>query len=140
MNFPLPLGIERIGLPVIITSGKLKNLCFLIDTGSDSNHIFDFVYNHFRDEFKPLDAKVRIAGIEGNFREFPLVEATFGFEGKDYTSVFSVTNAGNASKIIQDETGIQIHGILGTRFFLENKWIIDFETMSVRCNESNKND
>lgn len=37
MEFPLALGLEKIGLPLIVTSGKLKNLCFLIDTGATHN-------------------------------------------------------------------------------------------------------
>jgi len=32
---------------------------------------------------------------------------------------------------VQDETGIQIHGVLGVQFLIENKWIIDFEQMRV---------
>lgn len=37
MEFPLALGLEKTSLPLIITSGKLKNLCFLIDTGATNN-------------------------------------------------------------------------------------------------------
>lgn len=33
---------------------------------------------------------------------------------------------------IQEETGMQIHGILSTNFLLENKWIIDFENLIIR--------
>ena len=51
MEFPLTLGLQKSGLPLILTSGELKNICFLIDTGSTHNILFDFVYNHFKDEF-----------------------------------------------------------------------------------------
>ena len=34
MEFPLTLGLQKTGLPLIVTSGKLKNLCFLVDTGA----------------------------------------------------------------------------------------------------------
>ena len=57
--------------------------------------------------------------------------ATFNFEGRDYTSTFSVLDASEAIKQVQDETGIQIHGVLGVQFLIENKWIIDFEQMRV---------
>ena len=30
MELPLTLGLQKTGLPLIVTSGKLKNLCFLI--------------------------------------------------------------------------------------------------------------
>ena len=132
MVFPLALGVEKSGLPLIVTSGKLKNLCFLIDTGSTHNTLFDFVYEHFKDEFKLLNCTCRTMGIEGHYKETPVIEATFNFEGANYTSSFAVLDDSEAVAQIQKETGIQIHGVLGTQFFIENKWIIDFEQLSIK--------
>lgn len=132
MKFPLTLGLQKAGLPLILTSGKLKNLCFLIDTGSTHNSLFDFVYNHFKDEFKLLGDIQSIMGIEGHYQEVPMIEATFNFEGKDYTSTFSVLDASEAIRQVQDKTGVQIHGVLGIQFLLESKWIIDFNKLELR--------
>ncbi len=131
MEFPLTFGLQKAGLPLILTSGKLKNFCFLIDTGSTHNSLFDFVYEHFKSEFKLLDGTYKTMGIEGHYKETPTIEATFNFEGKDYTSTFSVLNASEAIKQVQNETGVQIHGILGIQFLIQNKWIIDFEQIEV---------
>lgn len=132
MEFPLTFGLGKTGLPLIITSGKLKNLCFLIDTGATHNVLFSHVYEHFKDEFKTLDEKQNIMGIEGHYEETSIIEATFNFEGIDYTSIFSVLDATDVVQQIQEETGMQIHGILSTNFLLENKWIIDFENLIIR--------
>ena len=134
MEFPLALGLEKIGLPLIVTSGKLKNLCFLIDTGATHNVLFTYVFEHFRNEFRVLDEHQSTMGIEGNYKECPTIEATFSFEGIDYTSTFTVLDATNAVAQIQEETGMQIHGILGIPFLVENEWIVDFETCTVRTN------
>ena len=107
MEFPLTLGLQKTGLPLIVTSGKLKNLCFLIDTGSTHNTLFSFVYEYFKSEFKLLNDTHRTMGIEGRYQEVPTIEATFNFEGKDYTSVFAVFNASDAVKQVQAETGIR---------------------------------
>ena len=66
-------------------------------------------------------------GIEGEYKETPIIEGTFNFEGKDYTSTFSVFNATNAVVQVEEETGVQIHGILGVQFLIENKWVINFD-------------
>ena len=121
MEFPLAFGLQKTGLPLIVTSGKLKNLCFLIDTGSNYNTLFDFVYEHFKDEFKLLDITRRIMGIEGHCKETPVIEATFNFDGTDYTSTFSGFNGSDAITQVQEETGMQIHGILSTDFLVRNK-------------------
>lgn len=134
MKFRLTLGLQKIGLPLIITSGKLGNLCFLIDTGASQNILFDFVYDHFRDEFKSLEITHKMIGIEGHVKENPIIEATFNFESINCTSQFTVLNANEAVAQIQKESGIQIHGILGTEFLIKNKWIIDFEKLEVRTN------
>lgn len=131
MEFPLTFGLQKVGLPLILTSGKLKNLCFLIDTGSTHNSLFDFVYNHFKDEFKILGGTQSIMGIEGHYKETSTIEATFNFEGKDYTSIFCVLDASEAIKQVQTETGVQIHGVLGVQFLMENGWTLDFEQLKV---------
>lgn len=127
MEFPLLFGLQKTGLPLIIISGKLKNLCFLIDTGSTHNILFSYVYEHFSDKFKILNNTQNIMGIEGEYKETPIIEGTFNFEGKDYTSTFSVFNATNAVVQVEEETGVQIHGILGIQFLIENKWVINFD-------------
>lgn len=134
MGFPIEYGLEKTGLPLILTSGKLKNICFLIDTGSTHNSLFDFVYNHFKDEFKLLEGTYRTMGIEGHYKETPIIEATFNFEGTDYTSTFSVLEANEAISQVQDETGVQVHGVLGVQFLIENKWIVDFEKLEIKSN------
>ena len=37
MEFPLTLVLQKTGLPLIVTSGKLKNLWSLMDTGATHN-------------------------------------------------------------------------------------------------------
>lgn len=131
MEFPLTFGLQKTGLPLIITSGKLKNLCFLIDTGATHNILFNYVYEHFKDEFRLLGGKQNVMGIEGHYEETSIIEATFNFEGTDYTSTFSVLDATDAIMQVQEETGVQIHGVLGTQFLTENKWIVDFDKLIV---------
>ena len=96
MEFPLTYGLRKTGLPLILTSGKLKNVCFLIDTGSTHNSIFSFVYDHFKDEFQIQEEMQKTMGIEGNYQECQTVEATFNFEGTDYTSTFMIMDATSA--------------------------------------------
>lgn len=135
MEFPLTFGLQKTGLPLILTSGKLKNLCFLIDTGATHNVLFTYVYEHFKSEFKLLSEKQNIMGIEGHCKETPIIEATFDFEGSEYTSTFSVFDATEAIAQVQQETGVQIHGILSTDFLIQNKWIINFDKLIISTND-----
>ena len=127
MEFPLALGLEKAGLPFIVTMGKLQNICFLIDTGSTHNIIYDFVYEHIKDSVRLIGEKQRTIGMDGIYKESFTIEATFNFEDEDYTSTFSVLEANAAVSIVQEESGIQMHGVLGIPFLVQNKWIVDFD-------------
>lgn len=133
MIFPLNFGLEKIGLPLILTSGRKKNVCFLIDTGSTHNTLFSFVYEHFKDDFRIIEENQETMGIEGRFQESTTVEGTFNFEGTEYTSTFAVVKANDMITQLQEDTGVQLHGILGIHFLMENNWKIDFEKKVVIC-------
>lgn len=72
-------------------------------------------------------------GIESHFQDSTTVEGTFNFDGTEYTSTFEVVKANDTITQLQEETGVQLHGILGIPFLIENKWKIDFEKMIVTC-------
>ena len=110
-------------------------LCFLVDTGATHNVLFTYVFEHFKNEFKVLEEHQSTMGIEGNYKECPTIEATFTFEGIDYTSTFTVLDATNAVAQIQEETGVQIHGILSTDFLVKNKWILDFDRLTIKITD-----
>lgn len=133
MRFPLNFGLEKIGLPLILTSGRKKNVCFLIDTGSIHNTQFSFVYEHFKDDFRIIEENKETMGIESRFQESITVEGTFNFEGTEYTSTFAVVKANDMITQLQEDTGVQLHGILGIPFLMENNWKIDFEKKVVTC-------
>ena len=119
MEFPLAFGLQKTGLTLILTSGKQKSLCFLIYIGSITAPFLTLYMN--TSKMSLLDSTRRIMGIERALQETPVIEATFNFEGTDYTSTFSVFNGSDAITQVQEETGMQIHGILSTDFLVRNK-------------------
>lgn len=132
MNISLKYPIERLGLPLIVTSSK-PNLCFLIDTGATQNIVFSYVYQELPQLFSPIDYTSRMIGIEGVEKNVGLVEATLSFEDKETTTKLSVMDATSAVIHVQQESGIQIHGILGIPFLTQNKWILDFNKLTLQC-------
>ena len=131
MELSIAYGLQLIGLPLILSSGKSESVCFLIDTGATHNVLFDFVYEHIKDDVKPLQGMQQIMGIDGNKKEAHFVEATFDFDGYSCNSTFAVMNVSKAVQQIQDETSIQIHGILGMQFLLENRCVLDFNNLKM---------
>lgn len=131
MYYPIHYGLEKAGLPLILTTDNPKNLCFLIDTGSTNDVIFDFVYQHFKDYFTPTAESQNIMGIDGSFKSSFIVNADLQFDDLRYKAPFVVLEANNAINQVQAETGIQIHGVLGIPFLVENKCLIDFNRLTI---------
>lgn len=71
-------------------------------------------------------------GIDGSTNNVSQVKGAITFEEKQSEVVFSVMDATEAISIVQKESGIQIHGILGKPFLVDNKWILDFNKLNIR--------
>lgn len=131
-NISFQYTLNKIGLPLIVTSSK-PNLCFLIDTGATHNIVFSYVYEEIPQYFSALQDTYCIMGIEGTQQEVSQVEASISFDNRESIVSFSVIEANAAILQVQKESGIQIHGILGIPFLTQNKWILDFNTLTVQC-------
>lgn len=132
MKYPMHFGLEKAGLPLILTTGNPNDLCFLIDTGSTNNVIFDFVYQHFKEYFAPTSDSQNIMGIDGSLKPTIIVNADLQFDDLRYKAPFVVLEANDAVTQVQAETGIQIHGVLGIPFLMENKCMIDFDKLIIQ--------
>ena len=132
MKIPIEYSLTKLGLPLIVSSSK-PNLCFLIDTGATHNIVFSYVYEEISQYFSALQDTSCLMGIEGTQQRTNQIEATISFDDKESRVTFSVMDANAAILQIQKESGVQIHGILGIPFLTQNKWILDFNTLSVQC-------
>lgn len=130
MTISIANSINCVGLPIIVTT-SYPYLNFLIDTGANLNSIFDFVYEGLPDFFTPLESKQSQYGIEGNEMSYSMAKATIEFNDTKAETAFSVMNADRVVRRLQEDNGFQLHGILGTQFLKDNKWIIDFGKLEI---------
>lgn len=131
-KYSLKCGIERAGLPLVVTSSK-PHLCFLIDTGATQNIIFSFVHEYISSSCTILENSAKVMGIDGMAKGAMQIEATVAFDEKECPVIFTILEANDAVKQVQEESGIQIHGILGIPFLVNNKWILDFNKLELQC-------
>ena len=132
IKYSLKRGIERAGLPLVVTSSK-PHLCFLIDTGATQNIIFSFVQEYISSSCTILENSAKVMGIDGMAKGAMQIEATVAFDEKECPVIFTILEANDAVKQVQEESGIQIHGILGIPFLVNNKWILDFNKLELQC-------
>jgi len=130
ITYPLNYGLSKTGLPLIAVELQGKNLCFLIDTGATLNLLDKRVYDYFNDKLPhQLNKSLKTAnfGIDGIETNAKRAEIEFLFESYTFTTKFTIFDISIAFDKVEEESGIQIHGILGNEFLLENEWIIDYD-------------
>ncbi|MFT3752109.1 MAG: retroviral-like aspartic protease [Paludibacter sp.] len=130
ISYPLSYSLQKTNLPLIAVDINGNYLCFLLDTGSNKNLIDQRVYEYFKEHFETVGNN-SIFGLDGYKTETPVIKLSFNFENYSYSTKFSVFELEKSFEAIEKESDIQIHGILGNEFFIENGWIIDFEKLTL---------
>ena len=138
-QFPLTYGLLKTGLPLIIVEVFNLELCFLLDTGSNRNIIDQRIYNHFSDKLSAQSGVGGLLSLGGNTGESMEIEIPFVFEQISYCETFLCTGNIDSFDEIKIESDVQIHGILGSQFFVKHDWIIDFEKQSVYIRHDEEN-
>jgi len=130
IDTPISFGLRKIGLPLIVVNVYQQNLCFLLDTGSNKNLLDQKVYDYFKEKIKAVGSG-EMFGLDGNKFVTTIIKLSFNFENHSYTTNFNIFDSKDSFTTIEKKSDIQIHGILGNEFFIENEWIIDFEKLTL---------
>ena len=114
-------------LPVITFYNGPNKLNFLLDTGSNMCVINSKSVGSL--SYTKLNEGGSIHGMEGNVINVEHISMDFTYNNKHYTSVFQVVDMQEAFDRIKQESGVTIHGILGSKFFEEYKYILNFDKL-----------
>lgn len=120
-------SIDLTELPVVTFYNGDKKLNFLLDTGSNVSHINSSVI-HLLDHTK-TDQKTDTIGMEGNKVSNDICKMTVYYRNQRFEEDFIISDLNNAFDIIKQEDGVQIHGILGSKFFEKYRYVLDFSEL-----------
>ena len=124
-------AIDLTELPVVTFVGKGRKLNFLIDTGANNSILNESVVNKMKLECEEFEGvETNTAG--GNINLNKVTNLTIKFDDKrEYDECFLVSNMDEAFNSVKEETGVMIHGILGSNFFAKHKYIIDYDSLAL---------
>lgn len=114
-------------LPVITFEHNKKKLNFLLDSGSNASYINESVLKGL--DYKMLEGLAEMIGVEGNKINNSVCLINISYKEKIFEVQFNINNMDEAFRHIKKESGVQIHGILGSLFFQRYKYILDFDTL-----------
>lgn len=117
-------AFDLTNMPIVTFHQGDKKFNFLLDTGSNSCVIDKSVLNKIEHEVIPNDDEV--IGIEGNKKAVKACVITLYFNKKGYTYKYLINDLGKAFTYIKKNSGVTLHGILGSEFFNEFRYVLDF--------------
>lgn len=120
-------SMNLVELPVVTFYNGNTKLNFMLDTGSNMCIINSKVIDSLT--YKKLNEKGSIYGMEGNPVDIDYISMDFTYNNKAYSSTFQVVDMQEAFDRVKQESGVTIHGILGSKFFEEYKYVLDFKEL-----------
>lgn len=102
-------------LPVITFYNGDKKINFLLDTGSNISYLNESIVSSLVTESTGEESN--IIGIEGNKVNCKICKMIIRRKNQEFEEEFSIADLDKAFSIVKKESGVQIHGILGSRFF-----------------------
>lgn len=118
-------AMDLAGLPVITFYNGDKKINFLLDTGSNISYLNESIVSSLVTE--STGEASNIIGIEGNKVNCKICKMIIRRKNQEFEEEFSIADLDKAFSIVKKESGVQIHGILGSRFFEKYKYVLDFK-------------
>lgn len=114
-------------LPVVTFRQGDKKINFLLDTGSNNCIIDSTSLKSLK--YQPLDITNKVSGIEGIEREEKVCILKLNYKDKEYNFPYIVKDMKPIFDSIKKETGVTVNGMLGSKFFNEFKYVLDFDEL-----------
>lgn len=113
-------------LPVVTFYQGKEKFNFLLDTGSMHSHISKEVAERIKGE--PIEVDANISGVGGSIVIDKALNTSLEYKSNSYKATLLVGgHLDDTFKIIKENTGVTIHGVIGSTFLNENKYVLDFE-------------
>lgn len=126
-NMSFREAMDLVELPVVTFYNKDTKLNFLLDTGSDLSYINKSILPSLK--YKEVNESRNIISVGGNSQTLGCCDMTVTYRNQKFIDRFYISDLDEAFGTIKTETGVQIHGILGSKFFAKYKYILDFESL-----------
>ena len=121
-------AMDLVELPVVTFYNVDTKLNFLLDTGSNVSYINSSIIPLLVHE--KTDKEMNTIGIEGNKVSNQFCKMSVTYKNQVFEEEFSIADLDEAFGVVKQESGVQIHGILGSKFFERYKYVLDFKELT----------
>ena len=121
-------GLDLTELPIVTFYHKDIKLHFLLDTGSNISYIDSSILDKL--DAKDSNEVSNTIGVEGNEIRTHHYIIEVNYKNQFFEEKFGAVDLSATFSAIEEESGIRLHGILGSKFFEKYKYILDFKELT----------
>jgi len=120
-------GMDLTDLPVVTFNQNDNKFNFLLDTGSSDCIIDSNILDKL--EYSMSNAENMLFGLDGVKRRAPICLISLFHNDMEYRYSYLISDMKEPFSHIKLETGVTLHGIIGSKFFNEFKYVLDFDKL-----------
>jgi predicted aspartyl protease len=127
LSFSFSKGFKSPNIPIATFHQGDKELNFIIDTGSDDNVINKEALSDIK--YEKVEHNGTLAGIGGVY-DVQACNISFQHNGETFTTRFLISDhLKEAFDNIKEAHAIPLHGMLGSKFLMNNNIVLDFNNL-----------
>ena len=120
-------GFDLTDLPIITLYQKDKKFNFILDTGANDSVIDASILKDMY--YEPLELETHFFGVEGDKKGAQLCKIILSYKDVEYINDYVISDMSKPFGHIKKETGVTLHGLLGSKFFNKYKYVLDFDAL-----------
>lgn len=117
-------AMDLVELPIITVQNNNTKINLLLDTGSNSSYISPSVLKDLN--YKEIKLSNTTVGFGGGATHTKGCFMKIKYKKLTFEDTFIIMQSDDVFSAIKQECGVQVHGILGSRFFERYSYVIDF--------------
>lgn len=127
-TFNLEDSLKKAEVPVIPIYINGKEYFIMLDTGSDASYLDSEVLNNIPKLLLGHQEEI-VGGTAIKESGSCVYEVEFACGDREFKEVFTENDFSHIFNFLEQTTGIKLSGILGTRFLMKHKCILDFDQL-----------
>jgi len=120
-------GFDLTELPIITFKQGDTKLNFILDTGATNNVIDSNALPNIK--YTPMNEVSTLFGLEGNVKPVQMCRLALSHKDFSFEYEYLINDLSAPFLQIKKESGVILHGILGSKFFHKFQYVLDFSEL-----------
>ena len=120
-------AMDLVELPIITVQNNNTKINLLLDTGSNSSYISPNILKDLN--YDEIELSNTTIGFGGGTTHTRGCNMEIKYKKLIFEDTFIIMQSDDVFAAIKQECGVQVHGILGSKFFDRYSYVIDFKDL-----------